>query len=948
LRAKDFLSTYIIFEPTNQLFEVAMNPSNLKRLAKAIPGVQVGMEFEMVVPDVQVDDDEYDSEPDYDQDESVSDIDDIVRFFGSDDDYRGQVNYSGDLRRLEEELREGFAEWISDKIQKDWESTDGGDFFDTWIRENVDPDVVSETLELGDDLFGNPVAPKKEDWEQFIEAEWDEQGKYYDQAKEAFEEERRDEGDFDENEYLSDIGIRRMSDVESNVSADIQWPFYSHPESGSEAIDDVADDFSRAIGKKVYSSDSYHGARRADDAYSLEPDTSINTSSGEAGLEFISPPMPIDEMFEDLKKVKHWADSRGAYTDKSTGLHINVSVPGYSLDKLDYVKLAVLLGDQYVLDQFGRLGTQWAKSAFEIVQRRAKDNPEDADRLLKQVKSGVETIASKIIHTGHTDKYTSINTKDNYVEFRGPGGDWLDRNFDKIENTLLRFVVALDAACDPNKYKKEYYKGLYKVLKPTNANSDMGLFAKYMAGQITRSELMKELETTRKERFRGQGIRILQKDEVEEGDWEVTYDNGTTSESIYIANTDKVPDDDAAFNVAKKYKPAWFKPGTIENITVKPYSYGEELDELKMYSAEYRHKYTGVVAKDEEEAKEKLHLMDPDLFTAYPDTEITLTDQNETSRRKLYAMLEWQKSKIKIGEAWLARPKIWLAVGGSSRFYIAAISRDEALDVATKLDPEITNSDRFEIYVSDQYPGADTYQAYQTAQNDLIQARQRERELTQQSQDETIDVSKLKTYRVSNMNGYRYIVAENGAEAAELATQLEPDKFPEVQSLTVQDQSHLSSTSNPTIIRSMYVSQQQTLGSNRDTSRGQVDQYSVYEASNGRGDRMFIAARTPVEAHTLAARLYPDVFNDEIRTERYGDATQMDAARLLRQQATRQQQMQPRLAHIGEYRVTNMSTGDSRYFTGSSEQDAIERARQEYPALFTNGNIVASTGAGSF
>ena len=36
---------YSLLEAQQELFEVAMNPSNLKKLAAAIPGVQVGMEF---------------------------------------------------------------------------------------------------------------------------------------------------------------------------------------------------------------------------------------------------------------------------------------------------------------------------------------------------------------------------------------------------------------------------------------------------------------------------------------------------------------------------------------------------------------------------------------------------------------------------------------------------------------------------------------------------------------------------------------------------------------------------------------------------------------------------------------------------------------------------------------------------------------------------------------
>lgn len=954
-----------LFEAQQELFEVEMSPSNLKRLASQVDA-RVGMEFEMIVPDV--DDEDYeDQEPeeDYERDERADDIDDIVNFFSSDDDYMGQVNDPSSIREMEEELREKFYEYINEQILEMWKGEEGKEYFVDWVKENVDPDEIAEFAETPEDLFGERN-PSKEDYVEFIEKQWDEEGSYYDEAYEAFADEKRDEGDFSERDFLRDIGIEDMSDVNRNIRGYISWPFYHTPYNeygGGESIEAVGDEFSDAIGKRVYSSTSYHGARRSEDAYSLEPDSSINAGSGEAGLEFISPPMPVDEMFDDLRKVKAWAKKRGCYTNKSTGLHINVSIPNYSLDNLDYVKLAVLLGDKYVLDQFGRIGTQWAKSALDIVKDRAKDRPEDADRLLAQVKSGVEQIASKLLHSGRTDKYTSINTKDNYVEFRSAGGDWLDANFDKIENTLLRFVVALDAACDPEKYKKEYLKGLYKLLKPKDPSSDMSLFAKYMAGQITRSELVNNIESTRKQRFRGKGIGIIQKDQVEEGDWMVEYDDGKKQDVIYIAKNDAVPTEGAAWRVAQKYKPQWFKPDTIEYITVTPFTYGEEIDKLKLYRAEYAHKYTSVVAPDEETAKENVRIMDADYFTSYPNAEIHLTEEN-ASKRQISQMIDWQDNKLKIGQEYIKRPKIWRATGRSNyagRYYIAAITRDEAIDVAKRLDPDMAESDNFEVYVNDAYPGSDTYEAYTRAQNDMIQQREEREELLRQQQSAEkadIDISNLKTYRVSSMNGFRYIVAENGAEAAELATQLEPDKFPRINELTVQDQSHLSTTSNPVLIKSMYHSQQQTLNSNRDVSRGQVsDEYQTASGGTARlapGEQLYLVRNNDTGHEVrLAAGSEQNARGRAIRNDPHNFTSGADiTVTLLRrpppavqgtmgtpQPAFSQPSSSSRISDLRRFIVTNQDDPDSGSvnIAATNIDDAISRARQVQPAWATAG-----------
>jgi hypothetical protein len=110
---------YSLLEAQQELFEVAMNPSNLKKLAAAIPGVQVGMEFEMVVPDAQSEDeDDFEYEPDYGRDERASDIDDIIRFFGEEDDYVGNNNSEYQLRRLREDLNEKFMSGRAKKLTK--------------------------------------------------------------------------------------------------------------------------------------------------------------------------------------------------------------------------------------------------------------------------------------------------------------------------------------------------------------------------------------------------------------------------------------------------------------------------------------------------------------------------------------------------------------------------------------------------------------------------------------------------------------------------------------------------------------------------------------------------------------------------------------------------------------------------------------------------------------
>ncbi len=915
---------YSLLEAQQELFEVAMNPSNLKKLAAAIPGVQVGMEFEMVVPDAEGEDEEdFEYEPDYGRDERASDIDDIVRFFGEEDDYVGQNNGERQLERLREELNEKFYEWQAEKIDEEWNSDEGKQYFFNWVKKNVDPDDIADHVDKEEDLFGNRN-PDGSDYMEFSEAAW-ENGFDDDNYQNAYDEFREDrEGDFEEETFLRDIGIRDMSDVANRVSTDISWPYYesNYGGGGGEDIQSIGENFSDAIGKKVYTSTSYHGARREPDAYSLEPDGSIDASSGEAGLEFISPPMSVEEMFDDLQKVKEWADDRGCYTNRSTGLHINVSIPDYSLDKLDYVKLAVLLGDKYILEQFGRLSNSYAKSAIDVIKDRAKDN-EDVDRLLQQLKGNVETIASKLLHSGRTDKFTSINTKDGYVEFRSAGGDWLGQNFDKIENTILRNIVALDAACDPNKYKKEYQKALYKLLKPKNERSDMSYFARYMSGEINRNEYISTLEKSRTERFREQGIRILKPNELEENDWAITYDDGKTQDTIYIANTDKVPTEQAAFDAAKKFKPQWFKPNTIEYITVKPYKFDEALKELKLYRADYSYKQVSVVAKDENQAKEFVKIMDPEFFAANPDEEITITDENEASMRKIKEMNDWVLGKLEKGRAWIARPKIWQVRGVASepafagRYYIAAEDRNDALAVLKQLDPGFTIRD---MYVNDSEPSDNTYEAYKRAQEDLIIQQDAERRQRQAAEDETIDISNLKGYRVSNSTTYMYVVAENGGEAAEIASKIDPQRFPDIADITVQDAGSIGAD---TLIRGMYARQQSIL----DNQQPSAPKFEV-------NDRVEVVSQFPslIGMKGTVLQVSPNYDFVSVQIDGNDTASSFPLSALKKaEEPAASSSNDTRISDLRYYRVQRQDASGRADVAASSPEDAMNRVRQQNP-----------------
>lgn len=762
------LDIFHLFEARQELTEVKMSPSNLKQLSDKVHGALVGFEFEMIVPDMAEDDEDY-GEPNYDYDESANNISDIVAFF----EQEGR-NDPSVTNRLESELKDGFVEFLPEYF-RDNELP----YFRGYIYNNVSPETVAKELGLDAD-----EDPSRSDYDDFMDQEWQQQGKYYIEALQHFIE-NSDKFAL-EKKYLKDLHIYTMADVPDHfLHLALDWPFYST--SVTRQLEDLGKTFGRFVGMPVNVSDTYHGARRSNDAYSLEIDTSINPDdTDEAGLEFISPPLPLDEAISQLGKVKAFAKAVGAYTNRSTGLHINVSVPNYDINELDYVKLAILLGDKYVLKQFNRYGNSYAKSAIDIIKKKAISEPEKVNNLISQLKNNTDTIASKVLHSGRTDKMTSINTKNDRVEFRSPGDDWLNEHFELIADTTRRFVVALDAACDKTKYREEYLKGFSKLLAENDEDTkEMSAFARYMAGIITREEYANILEGKRFSKYQESGLEIINPDRAEENDWEVAYQGAYGSRVLWIRNTADVHTKEQVLDILKKVNPHWFK--REHKIAVRQIVY-EGIDDYQLYSMS---QFDTVLAKNPEDAIHTLYLLDPKYFDKHPNIlkeitpELVKTDNSyyynsiDSPRKILHKRLNLQKQKIARNKEYLDSYKLWKFSTFNNAFeYLVAKTYDEAVDTLMKMYPRLQAID---VYGKvDEYPLDDrTVKSYLEFQDEKINDNATS-DIKQFGRPRaTLDYNQLHLYRVVNQANFQttYIVAKNHTDALSIAKKIYPEMF---------------------------------------------------------------------------------------------------------------------------------------------------------------------------
>jgi hypothetical protein len=229
----------------------------------------------------------------------------------------------------------------------------------------------------------------------------------------------------------------------------------------------------------------------------IEPDESIISGNKDMmGIEVVSPPMPVLVMLDQMKNVFAWADNQGAQTNKTTGLHIGVSIVGLKADQIDYVKLALFLGDQYVLQQFGREANTYTQSSLATIKAIAGGDV--AGTRLFGLRKGLYQSVSRSIQIANTGKYFSINVHDDYIEFRSMGGDYLSQ-FDNIQNIVLRYVRAYAVAADPLAEKQEYAKKLFKIMNPSG-DDRLTPFIQYAMGDLPKEDLVIKLKIAAKQK----------------------------------------------------------------------------------------------------------------------------------------------------------------------------------------------------------------------------------------------------------------------------------------------------------------------------------------------------------------------------------------------------------------------------------------------------------------
>ena len=246
----------------------------------------------------------------------------------------------------------------------------------------------------------------------------------------------------------------RLLDLESYEEDDWDYDDGGDYRTAAEVLQPAV---AQAMGAKVNIFDDYHQRRKNLTDWYIEPDGSLSgNNDNDATAEIVSPPLPAQTAVAALQSFYQLAGQMNLYTNKSTGLHINVSIP----QKLDVLKLAVFLGDQHVLKYFNRQDSRYAVSSERSIGTRLTHQ----DLADKKSKDPLHTkMLQQIAQLSTNDHVASISNNGKYISFRHAGGNYL-QDYQGIFNVVGRFVRAMIIAADPNAYAQEYKTKLAKLI----------------------------------------------------------------------------------------------------------------------------------------------------------------------------------------------------------------------------------------------------------------------------------------------------------------------------------------------------------------------------------------------------------------------------------------------------------------------------------------------------
>ena len=385
---------------------------------------------------------------------------------------------------LPDQVWEDFEDWLYTKGQDE--------YLDDIIEDKVnevreDEDYLNDFIDSGDGPSSEAIERYKKDFEEEDPKEyenreedgWDYMNWVREYVEEEYEEaylewlrlDVREENDLDDeakeaarSDYSTEDWIY---DNYSYMSSFLDDYGYDYARSGGD-VEGVADELMVWIRDNSeftdYPESGDYGDTNTTTAWAVETDSSIEADEG-AGAELISPVFDSPrKMLTEMKSLFDWSEENFG-TNNSTGLHVTMSWQGKGKEQ-NKLKMALLLGDEYLLAEFGRLRNSYTKSQYQNVLKYAegmkRGDTKSFEAFEKELAKGIDSGKFNSIHfKGETDG----NSGNNLVEFRIAGGVDYNTMYEKVVKACVRYATIMKAGYDEDAFRPEYVKAVFRMLR---------------------------------------------------------------------------------------------------------------------------------------------------------------------------------------------------------------------------------------------------------------------------------------------------------------------------------------------------------------------------------------------------------------------------------------------------------------------------------------------------
>jgi hypothetical protein len=179
--------------------------------------------------------------------------------------------------------------------------------------------------------------------------------------------------------------------------------------------------------------------------------------------EIVTGVMDIEEGIESVRSVFELIGSNEyLFTERATGLHINIGTwNGDEWKSVDWLKFLTVYRADKALEAFERQFNSYAADRLPSIISDLEANS------LEAFYDNIDTV-NQIVKRLSANKMSAVNLSKlptlGYIEIRAPGGTDYHQKTRTVINQIQRAVRALEIASNPNAYKNQYVKKLYKAL----------------------------------------------------------------------------------------------------------------------------------------------------------------------------------------------------------------------------------------------------------------------------------------------------------------------------------------------------------------------------------------------------------------------------------------------------------------------------------------------------